>query len=265
MKNTEVGLKLKGRVAIVTGGSSGIGRGICIELAREGACVVVGDIVEKPKQGKYHEQDVKTTTLEEINALGSEGLFVETNVSDDVAVNELVNQTIEAFKTVDILVNNAGIFVPGGTENLSIDTCDRITDINLRSLFLTTRAVLPHLKLSSAGRIINIASVHAFHGGGGPAYASSKAGVVNLTRDVAVELACYGITSNTICPGYIETPIQDYLTEAEIDEVREKTPLPRLGLPKDIGRACVFFASDDAEWITGAALPVDGGWLAPIW
>ena len=137
--------------------------------------------------------------------------------------------------------------------------------INLRALFLTTRAAVPHLKQSRAGRIVNIASVHAFHGGGGPAYAPAKAGVVNLTRDTAVELASHGITANTICPGYIETPIQDYLTEAQIAEAAEKTPLPRLGLPRDIGRACVFFASDDAEWITGATLPVDGGWLAPIW
>lgn len=265
MKNTEVKLKLKGRVAIVTGGSSGIGRGICIEMAREGAHVVVCDIVEQPKQGKYHDQDVKTTTVQEINSLGSEGVFVKADVSDEAAVNQLVDQAIEAFATVDILVNNAGIFVPGDTENLSVDTWDRITGINLRALFLTTRAALPYLKLSRAGRIINIASVHAFHGGGGPAYAASKAGVVNLTRDTAVELASHGITSNTICPGYIETPIQDYLTEAQVAEVREKTPLPRLGLPKDIGKACVFFASDDAEWITGAALPVDGGWLAPIW
>ena len=166
---------------------------------------------------------------------------------------------------MDILVNNAGIFVPGDIETLSVKTWDQIVGVNMRASFLTTRAAVPYLKQSQGGRIINIASVHAFHGGGGQAYASSKAGLVNLTRDVAIDLAPHGITANTICPGYIETPIQDYLTEEEISNVRDKTPLPRLGLPKDIGRACVFFASDDAEWITGTALPVDGGWLAPIW
>ncbi len=258
-------MKLKGRVAIVTGGSSGIGRGICIELAREGARVVVSDIVEQPKRGKYHDQNVTTPTVEEVNALGSEGLFVQTDVSEEAAVNHLVDRALDTFGALDILVNNAGIFVVGDSQTLSVDDWDRITGINLRALFLTTRAAVPHLKQSRAGRIINIASVHAFHGGGGPAYAAAKAGVVNLTRDAAVELASQGITANTICPGYIETPIQDYLTEVQVAEALEKTPLPRLGLPKDIGRACAFFASDDAEWITGAALPVDGGWLAPIW
>ncbi len=258
-------MKLKDRVAIVTGGSSGIGRGISIELAGEGARVVVCDLVERPRPGKYHDRDVTAPTVEALNAMGADGLFVKTDVSDEAAVNRLVDRTLETFGGLDILVNNAGVFALGDSQTLSVEEWDRVMGINLRALFLTTRAAVPHLKQSRAGRIINIASVHAFHGGGGPAYAPAKAGVVNLTRDTAVELASHGITANTICPGYIETPIQDYLTEAQIAEAAEKTPLPRLGLPKDIGRACVFFASDDAEWITGATLPVDGGWLAPIW
>ena len=107
---------------------------------------------------------------------------------------------------------------------------------------------------------VNIASVHAFAGGGGPAYAPAKSGVVNLTRDSAVGLAGDNITVNAVCTGYIETPIQDYLSEEIIEHCRRDTPLPR-----DMARAVVFFASDDAEWVTGTALPVDGGWLAPIW
>ena len=256
---------LENRVAIVTGGSSGIGRGISIELAREGARVVVCDLVERPRPGKYHDRDVTAPTVEALRAMGSEALFVQADVSDEAAVGRLVGRTLETFGGLDILVNNAGIFEPGDSQTTPVDTWDRVMSINLRALFLTTRAAVPHLKESRAGRIINIASVHAFHGGGGPAYAPAKAGVVNLTRDTAVELASHGVTANTICPGYIETPIQDYLTQAQVDEALEKTPLPRLGLPKDIGRVCVFFASDDAEWITGTALPVDGGWLAPIW
>ena len=258
-------MKLRDRVAIVTGGSSGIGRGISIELAGEGARVVVCDLVERPRPGKYHDRDVTTPTVEALNAMGADGLFVKTDVSDEAAVNRLVERTVETFGGLDILVNNAGIFELGDSQTTPVETWDHVMGVNLRALFLTTRAAVPHLKQSRAGRIINISSVHAFHGGGGPAYAPAKAGVVNLTRDTAVELASLGITANTICPGYIETPIQDYLTEAQVAEALEKTPLPRLGLPKDIGRACVFFASDDAEWITGTALPVDGGWLAPIW
>jgi NAD(P)-dependent dehydrogenase (short-subunit alcohol dehydrogenase family) len=260
----EASVVLKDRVAVVTGGSSGVGRGICLEFAREGARVVVADVQEAPRPGKYHDQDVTTPTVEEIEKMGGKGLFVHTDISREEAVRRLIDGAVAHFGGLDILVNNAGIFTPGDSQSLPVEQWDRIISVNLRALFLTTRYAVPHLKRSKAGRVINIASVHAFRGGGGPAYAPAKAGVVNLTRDTAVELAPHGITANVICPGYIETPIQDYLTEAQIQYCRDKTPLPRLGKPRDIGRACVFLASDDAEWITGVALPVDGGWLAPI-
>ena len=256
---------LKDRVAIVTGASSGIGRGVALEFAREGANVVIADIQEAPKQGKHHDQDVTTPTAEECAVLGAKSFFVNTDTSSEKDMSGLVDKTVEAYGGVDILVSNAGIHVPGSSQEMTVDTWDRVVGVNLRGIFLGTKFAIPHLMKSKAGRIINIASVHAFHGGGGPAYAPAKAGVVNLTKDTACEVGEHGITVNAICPGYIETPIQDYLTEEDIQACRDKTPLPRLGLPKDIGRACVFLASDDAEWITGVALPVDGGWLAPIW
>ena len=255
---------LKGRTAIVTGGSSGIGRGVCVEFAHEGANVVIADLDEVPKRGIYHEQDTSTPTLEEVEKLGVNGLFVQTDVSDDEAVKHLIEATAGEFGGVDIVVNNAGIFTLGDSQELPVSEWDRIIGINLKGVFLTTRYSLPYMRKSKTGRIINIASVHAFAGGGGPAYAPAKAGVVNLTRDTAVEVADDNITVNAVCPGYIETAIQDYLTSEQIDQCLHQTPLPRLGLPRDIGRACVFFASDDAAWITGTALPVDGGWLAPI-
>ena len=256
---------LKDRTAIVTGGSSGIGRGVAIELAREGANVVVADIQEAPKQGKYHDQDVTTPTAEECAVLGAKSTFVKTDTASELDMQNLIDRSIEAFDGLDILISNAGIHLPGSSQEMSVEDWDRVTGINLRGFFLGTKFAIPHLIKSLGGRIINIASVHAFHGGGGPAYAPAKAGVVNLSKDTACEVAEHGVTVNAICPGYIETPIQDYQTEEQIQECRDKTPLPRLGLPKDIGRACVFLASDDAEWITGVALPVDGGWLAPIW
>ena len=255
---------LKDRVAIVTGGSSGIGRAVCLEFAREGAKVVVADLQEEPKRGKYHEQDIRTTTVDEIEKLGSQGFFVQADMADEQDVKNLVQSAVEHFGGLDILVNNAGIYVPGSSQELSVADWDRVVGVNLRGLFLSTKFALPPLCESTAGRIVNIASVHAFGGGGGPAYAPAKAGVVNLTRDTAVEVGRKGVTANAICPGYIETPIQDYLTQEQIAFSREHTPLPRLGKPRDIGRACVFLASDDAEWITGVALPVDGGWLAPL-
>lgn len=257
-------MKLKNRVAIVTGGSSGIGRGICMEFVKEGAKVVVADVQEYPKPGKYHDQDVTTPVLEEVEKIGGKGLFVRTDMGDEASVRNLMQDAASHFGGIDILVNNAGIFIPGDSQTLDVADWDKVIGVNIRGLFLSTKFVIPHLRDSKAGRIINVASVHAFHGGGGPAYAPAKAGVLNLTRDTAIEVGARGITVNAICPGYIETPIQDYLTQEQIDDCLEKTPLPRLGLPSDIGRAAVFFASDDAEWITGAALPVDGGWLAPV-
>ena len=126
---------------------------------------------------------------------------------------------------------------------------------------MPTKFVIPHLKESHYGRIIHISSVMAFAGGGGVAYSAAKAGVLNLTRDIAIEVASHNITVNTICPGYIETAGQDYQSPHQIENARRRTLFSRLGTPADIGRACVFFASDDASWITGTSLPVDGGWL----
>lgn len=256
-------MTLKNRVAIVTGASSGIGRGIALALAREGARVAVADIQEAPKQGIFHDTDLTTSTLEEIEKRGGKGIFVQTDVSDDEAVRNLIEQTVSEFGKLDILVNNAGITIPGGIEETTIADYDTVMGVNLRALYVASKLAMPHLKKPS-GRIIHIASVQSFGGGGGPAYAASKAGVVNLTRDTALELAPFGATVNAICPGYIETPIQDYLTPQDIEDCRVKTPLPRLGLPSDIGNAAVFFASDAAAWITGTALPVDGGWMASI-
>ncbi|MCY3736043.1 MAG: glucose 1-dehydrogenase [Gemmatimonadaceae bacterium] len=257
-------MRLKDRVAIVTGGSSGIGRGVCLEFAREGALVVVSDIREAPKKGRYHEQDTTTPTVEEIAKIGGRSHFVQADMADEGAVRNLVDEAVSTFGGLDIIVNNAGIHIPGDTQGLSTAQWDQVVAVNLRGPFLLTKYAVPHLEKSAAGRVIHIASVHSFGGGGGPAYAPAKAGIVNLTRDTAVELAGRGITANAVCPGYIETAIQDYLTPEQIEASREATPLPRFGRPRDIGRACVFFASDDAEWITGTALPVDGGWLAPI-
>jgi len=256
-------MRLKDRVAIVTGGSSGIGRGIALELAKEGAKVVVADLREEPKKGVHYDKDLSTTTVDEVKALGSDGLFVSCDMLDEKAVENVVAQTVSHFGALDILVNNAGIHIQGGIEELSVESYDKIIGVNLRGLFLATKFAMPHLK-KPTGRVIHIASVQAFGGGGGPAYASAKAGIINFTRDTALELAPFGATVNAICPGYIETPMQDYLTDQDIEDSRAKTPLPRLGLPKDVGKAAVFFASDDAEWITGTSLPVDGGWLAPI-
>tara|TARA_B100000029_G_scaffold289947_1_gene283612 strand:- start:20438 stop:21220 length:783 start_codon:yes stop_codon:yes gene_type:complete len=257
-------MRLKNRLAIVTGGSSGIGRAIALALSNEGAYVIVADIDESPRRGKYHEKSTTTPTVDEISKSGGQGTFMQCDMSDENSIRKLVDKTVKKHNRVDILVNNAGICFNRNSQETTTEDFDNLVDINLRGVFLATKYAVPHIKKSETGRIINIASVHAFHGGGGPAYAASKAGVVNLTKDTALELAPHGGTVNAICPGYIETAIQDELTEQDIKDSIEKTPLPRLGLPKDIGLAALFLASDDAEWITGISLIVDGGMLAPL-
>ncbi len=257
-------MKLKDRLAIVTGASSGIGRGIALEFAKEGAKVVVADVREEPKRGKYFEKEPRPPTAREIQRLGGESLFVKTDVADEGEVRSLIQQAAERFGGLDILVNNAGLNVPGKTQDLTVQDWDRIISVNLRALFLTTKFAVPYLTRSRFGRIIHVASVHFSGGGSGPAYASSKAAVVNLARDTALEVGKDGVTVNVLCPGFIRTPIQDYMTPEMIEEDRKRTVLPRFGLPRDIGRAAVFLASDDAEWITGASLVVDGGYIAAI-
>lgn len=255
---------LKNRICIVTGGSSGIGRGIALEFAREGARVAVVDKQEAPLRGKYHETDVTTPTVAEIEKLGAQGIFLQTDVADASQVADTIQQTVDHFSGLDILVNNAGIHIPGGSQEISIADWDKVVGVNLRGVFVATKLAIPHLKQSEFGRIIQIASVHAYGGGAGPAYAPAKAAIVNMVRDIALEIGQDGITVNAICPGYIETAIQDYLTPEQVEGALEKTALPRFGLPKDIGRAAVFLASDDAEWITGASLLVDGGFAAGV-
>ena len=256
--------RLDGRVAIVTGGSSGIGRGIAMALAGEGANVVVADVQEEPRRGKYHETEPRPPTADQINADGGTAAFVATDVSSPKQIDRMVSFAADRFGGLDILVNNAGIGVVSAVDEQTDEEWEQVIGINLRAPFIATRCAVPYLRASANGRVINIASVHAFGGSSGPSYASSKAGLVNMTRDAALTLGPDEITVNAICPGYIETPIQDYLTPQQIDAVREKTALPRLGRPEDIAHAAVFFASDEAQWVTGAALLVDGGLIASI-
>jgi meso-butanediol dehydrogenase/(S,S)-butanediol dehydrogenase/diacetyl reductase len=260
------GMKLFGRVAIVTGASSGIGRGVALALAREGASVVVADVQEAPRRGKYHEIDTVTPTVAEIETAGGKALFIQADVSQEADVLRMIETTVREFGGLDILVNNAGVYVhsPEHSQTLSVADWDRMMAVNLRGVFLSTKEAVPYLRKSSAGRIIHIASVHAYGGGAGPAYAPAKAAVVNMARDTAVEVGRHGTTVNVICPGYIETAIQDYLTPEQIQACRDRTPLPRLGVPADIAHAVVFLASDEAGWISGASLVIDGGMLARV-
>lgn len=254
---------LGGRVAIVTGGSSGIGRGIAVRLAEAGATIVVADVRRDPQQGTQFQTDATTPTDELVSTrFDARSMYVGVDTSDPENVERLVDRTVDAYDGIDVLVNNAGILIPGTSQEVPISDYERMIAVNLNGYFYTTRAAVPHLRSAEQGRVVNVSSVNAYYGGGGAGYAASKAGIVNMTRDFAVELADDGVTSNAVLPGVIKTPLQDVGGEEDIERRRRETPLPRLGEPRDIGNAVAFLVSDAAEWVTGAELVVDGGYVA---
>lgn len=251
------------RVAIVTGGSTGIGRGIAERLAEDGVNIVTASRNRKPRQGEHYQTDLKTPTDELVREeYGVESLFVETDVSEEFAVENLVAETIDEFGRIDHLVNNAGIIIPGDSQETTVEDWETVVDVNLKGYFMTAKHAIPHLAESPQGRIVNLSSVNAFFGGAGPSYAATKAGIVNLTRDLAVELAPDDVTVNAVLPGVIKTPMQDANDDETQRRQREKTALSRLGEPADCANAVSFFCGEEAEWITGADLLVDGGYLA---
>jgi NAD(P)-dependent dehydrogenase (short-subunit alcohol dehydrogenase family) len=254
---------LEGRVAIVTGGSSGIGRGIALRLAEAGATVVSADLQREPRSGSHFQTEVTTPTDELVTErFGVQSLYVDTDTSDPADVDALIGRTVEEYGRIDVLVNNAGVLVPGTSQEVSTADYERMIGVNLNGYFHTAKSAVPHLREADHGRIVNISSVNAYYGGGGAGYAASKAGIVNMTRDFAVELADAGVTANAVLPGVIKTPLQDTADADTIERRRAETPLPRLGTPRDVGNAVAFFASEAAEWITGAELVVDGGYVA---
>lgn len=256
-------MSLEGRVAIVTGGASGIGRGIARRLGRAGANVAVADVRRKPKQGDHYDTDVTVPTDRMLaDEYGVESMYVETDVAVESDVRSLVDETVDSLGQLDILVNNAGILVPGTSQEISVEDWQQVVDVNLTGYFSTAKYAIPHLAESDQGRIVNVSSINAHFGGSGPSYAATKAGIINLTRDLATEVADDGVTVNAVLPGVIKTPMQDLNDEETIEREAEKTLMPRVGEPEDVAEAVHFFASEGAEWITGSDLVVDGGYLA---
>ncbi|MFB6296206.1 MAG: SDR family NAD(P)-dependent oxidoreductase [Halobacteriales archaeon] len=251
-----------GRSVIVTGGSSGIGRGIALRFGEEGADVAVADVRRDPKQGERFETDVETPTDEKIREeTAGDAIYVETDVSDPEQAEAMVAETVEAFGGVDVLVNNAGITIPGDSQEIDPAEWAEVIGVDLDGTFHCAKYAIPHLKKAS-GALINIGSVHASQGGGGPPYASAKAGVVNLTRDLAVELGEHAVNVNCICPGFVRTAVQDYLTDESMQREIDHTLLPEVADPEDIGDVAVFLASEEASFVHGESVHVDGGWTA---
>ena len=242
---------LDGKIAVVTGASRGIGRAIALELASQGAFVVVNYNGSKDRA-----EEVK----KEIEAAGGKAEVYQCNVSDFEKCQAFIQDVIKTYGRLDILVNNAGITRDGLLMKMSEADFDSVIETNLKGTFNTIRFASRQMLKQRSGRIINLSSVVGIAGNAGQAnYASSKAGVIGLTKAVARELASRGITVNAIAPGFIETEMTEVLSDAVKEASVAQIPLGRFGKPEDIAKTAAFLASDDAGYITGQVIQVDGG------
>jgi 3-oxoacyl-[acyl-carrier protein] reductase len=239
------------KVAVVTGSARGIGQAIALKLAEVGATVVVNDVGEAgPAE----------SVAEEIRALGRQSLAVIADVSSSAGVADLVGKTMDTYGRIDILVNNAGVTRDQLVLRMSDEDWDTVLNIDLRSVFLCTKAVLRHMIARRWGRVVSISSITGLVGNAGQAnYAAAKAGVIGLTRSVAKEVASRGITANVIAPGFIDTQMTQQIEEKHRQTFLQRIPLGYAGSPRDIAEAVAFLASEEARYITGQVLNVDGG------
>ncbi|MDM5246900.1 MULTISPECIES: 3-oxoacyl-[acyl-carrier-protein] reductase [unclassified Lysinibacillus] len=243
--------KLEGKVAVVTGASRGIGRAIALKLANEGAKVVVN---YSGSQAKAEE------VVAMIQENGGEAIAVQGSVSKTEEVTALMDAAVKTFGSLDILVNNAGITRDNLLMRMKEDEWDDVLDTNLKGVFLCTKAVTRQMMKQRAGRIINISSIVGVAGNAGQAnYVAAKAGVIGLTKTTAKELASRNILVNAVAPGFIETEMTEQLPEDIKQGMLTQIPLAKLGQPEDIAKAVAFLASDDANYMTGQTLHIDGG------
>ena len=249
---------LKDRVAIITGGAVGIGRGIALKFAEEGCSVVIADISEA--EGKK--------TAEAVSKKGREGVFIRCDVTDNRQVQDMVSKVISKFGKIDILVNNAGgVSGPGvSTEDMTEEQWDKIVNLNLKSQFLCCKAVIPHMKEKKCGKIINVSSLGAVHPPAPIAhYHAAKGGVLGLTTNLAFELAPYHICVNAILPGPIRSEFYTEILKTVPDEdaffamLGSRVPLGRMGTPEDIAGPALFLASELSDYVTAESILVAGG------
>jgi NAD(P)-dependent dehydrogenase (short-subunit alcohol dehydrogenase family) len=250
-------MRLANKIGIITGAGSGIGRATALACAREGADIVVFDL----------NSEAAEATVRELKGLGRRALAVTGDVTKEADIDRLTEVTLREFGRIDLLMNNAGVadqIVP--TLEQSIQSWERVMDIHLKGMYLCCRRIGREMLRQMEGRIVSVSSVAGFVGFPmRTAYGPAKAGIAHLTRVLAVEWASYHIRVNAIAPGYVRTPlVENIIQEGKLEEKRlvECTPMGRLARPEEIAAAAVFLFSDDASYITGVTLPVDGGYLA---
>jgi 3-oxoacyl-[acyl-carrier protein] reductase len=244
-------MSLSGKVALVTGGARGIGRATVLELAKSGADVAIN----------YSGSEAAAKQVaEEVESLGRKAVIIQANVADSASVGEMVKKVVDEFGKLDILVNNAGITKDNLIMRMKEEEWDAVIDVNLKGVFNCIKAVTRQMMKQRSGRIINISSVVGVMGNPGQAnYVAAKAGVIGLTKTTARELASRGITVNAVAPGYIETDMTSKLGEDVKEGMLSMIPLARLGYPEDIAKTVRFLCSEDASYMTGQTLHVDGG------
>lgn len=244
-------IMLKGKVALVTGASRGIGRAIALELAEQGAIVVVNYSGSEEKA----EEVVK-----EIEEIGTEAVKIKANVAKEDEVKMMIKEVVDTYGKLDILVNNAGITRDNLLMRMKENDFDEVINTNLKGVFLCTKAVARQMMKQKSGRIVNIASIVGVSGNPGQAnYVAAKAGVIGLTKTTAKEFASRNILVNAVAPGFISTDMTDKLTEEQQADMKKMIPLEKLGRPEDVAKVVRFLSSDDAAYITGQTIHVDGG------
>lgn len=244
-------MKLEGKIAVVTGGSRGIGFATCKKFASEGATIIITDICDS---------ETAAPAIKELEEMGAKAKFYQSNVADFKAASETVDAIVEEFGGIDILVNNAGITRDKLMLKMDENDFDAVISVNLKGTYNMIKATYKQFMKRRYGRIISLASVVGITGNAGQSnYSASKAGIIGMTKSVAKELGSRNVTVNAVAPGYISTDMTDALSDKAKASIESGIPMKRRGTPEDVANAICFLASDDASYITGEVIKIDGG------